>query len=46
VVHVGGTGATNGLIAEIDRALTAHERFSPQEQRDDMTLIVARCRNC
>jgi len=21
-------------------------RFSPQEQRDDMTLIVARCRNC
>jgi serine phosphatase RsbU (regulator of sigma subunit) len=21
-------------------------RFSPHEQRDDMTLIVARCRNC
>jgi hypothetical protein len=21
-------------------------RFSPQEQRDDMTLIVAKCRNC
>ena len=21
-------------------------RFSPQEQRDDMTLIVSRCRNC
>ena len=21
-------------------------RFSPPEQRDDMTLIVARCRNC
>jgi serine phosphatase RsbU (regulator of sigma subunit) len=21
-------------------------RFSPQEQHDDMTLIVARCRNC
>jgi serine phosphatase RsbU (regulator of sigma subunit) len=21
-------------------------RFSPQEQRDDMTLIVARCRDC
>ena len=21
-------------------------RFSPQEQHDDMTVIVAKCRNC
>ena len=31
------------LVAAI---LEEVRRFSPQEQRDDITLIVARCRNC
>jgi sigma-B regulation protein RsbU (phosphoserine phosphatase) len=30
----------------IDAIYDGVRRFSPQEQRDDMTLIVARCRNC
>jgi serine phosphatase RsbU (regulator of sigma subunit) len=33
----------NDLVAAIYDGV---RRFSPQEQRDDMTLIVARCRNC
>jgi serine phosphatase RsbU (regulator of sigma subunit) len=33
----------NDLVAAI---LDEVSRFSPQEQRDDITLIVARCRNC
>jgi serine phosphatase RsbU (regulator of sigma subunit) len=34
---------TGDLIAAVYDGV---RRFSPQEQRDDMTLIVARCRNC
>lgn len=32
--------------ALIDAIYDGVRRFSPQEQRDDMTLIVARCRDC
>ena len=35
VVHVGGTGVTDGLIAEIDRALTAHELIKVKILGDD-----------
>src|SRR5262249_52434745 len=35
--------APGDLIAAIYDGV---RRFSPQEQRDDMTVIVARCRNC
>jgi serine phosphatase RsbU (regulator of sigma subunit) len=30
----------------VEAILDEVRRFSPQEQRDDMTLIVAKCRNC
>ena len=35
VVHVGGTGVTDGLVAEIDRALTAHELIKVKILGDD-----------
>ena len=41
VVHVGGTGVTDGLIAEIDRALTAHELIKVKIGVDDRAARIA-----
>jgi putative YhbY family RNA-binding protein len=41
VVHVGGTGVTDGLIAEIDRALTAHELIKVKIAVDDRAARIA-----
>ena len=40
VVHV-GTGVTDGLIAEIDRALTAHELIKVKIGVDDRAARIA-----
>ena len=42
-LHAHRALAPRDLIAAVYDSV---RRFSPQEQRDDMTLIVARCRNC
>ena len=42
VVHIGGTGVTDRVIAEVDRALTAHELIKvkiPVEDRADRIAI-------
>lgn len=41
VVHVGNTGLTDNLIAEIDRALTAHELIKVKIPTDDRENRVA-----
>ena len=41
MVHVGATGVTDGLIAEIDRALTAHELIKVKIGVDDRAARVA-----
>ena len=41
VVHVGGTGVTDGLIREVDRALTAHELIKVKIPVDDRAARVA-----
>jgi RNA-binding protein len=41
VVHVGGTGVTDNLIAEVDRALTAHELIKVKVPIDDRQARVA-----
>jgi RNA-binding protein len=41
VVHVGATGVTDGLIAEIDRALTAHELIKVKIGVDDRAARIA-----
>ena len=41
VVHVGGTGVTDGLIAEIDRALTAHELIKVKIGGDEVCARTA-----
>ena len=41
MVHVGGTGVTDGLIAEIDRALTAHELIKVKIGVDDRAERIA-----
>ena len=41
VVHVGGTGVTDGLAAEIDRALTAHELIKVKIAVDDRAARIA-----
>ena len=35
VVHVGGAGVTDALVAEVDRALTAHELIKVKIGTDD-----------
>ena len=35
VVHVGGAGITDALVAEVDRALTAHELIKVKVGVDD-----------
>jgi serine phosphatase RsbU (regulator of sigma subunit) len=42
-LHVHRELAPPQLVSAIYESV---RRFSPQEQRDDMTVIVARCRNC
>ena len=41
VVHVGHTGVTDSVIAEIDRALTAHELIKVRIGVDDRAARVA-----
>ena len=44
IVHVGQGGLTDGVIAEIDRALTAHELIKVRiggDDRDQRTVIAA-----
>ena len=41
MVHVGGTGVTDGLIAEIDRAQTAHELIKVKIGVDDRAARIA-----
>ena len=41
VVHVGGAGITDRLVAEIDRALTAHELIKVKIATDDRDERVA-----
>ncbi|MDQ3170460.1 MAG: ribosome assembly RNA-binding protein YhbY [Acidobacteriota bacterium] len=40
-VHVGGSGVTDPLIAEVDRALTAHELIKVKIASDDRDARVA-----
>ncbi len=40
-VHVGGSGVTDPLIAEVDRALTAHELIKVKIASDDRAARVA-----
>ena len=40
-VHVGGAGVTDPLIAEVDRALTAHELIKVKIGSDDRAARVA-----
>ena len=40
VVHVGGAGITDGLVAEVDRALTAHELIKVKVGVDDREARV------
>jgi putative YhbY family RNA-binding protein len=41
VVHIGGAGVTDRLIAEVDRALTAHELIKVKVASDDREERVA-----
>ena len=41
LVHVGGAGVTDALVAEIDRALTAHELTKVKVGSDDREARVA-----
>ena len=41
VVHVGGTGVTDGVIREVDRALTAHELIKIKIPLDDRAARIA-----
>jgi putative YhbY family RNA-binding protein len=41
VVHVGGTGLTDGVIREVDRALTAHELIKIRIPVDDRAKRIA-----
>ena len=41
VVHIGGSGATDRVIAEIERALTAHELIKVKINSDDRADRVA-----
>jgi len=41
VVQVGGTGVTERLIAEVDRALTAHELIKVKIALDDRAERIA-----
>lgn len=40
-VHVGGAGVTDPLVAEVDRALTAHELIKVKVASDDRDARVA-----
>jgi RNA-binding protein len=40
-VHVGGSGVTDRLVAEVDRALTAHELLKVKIASDDRADRVA-----
>ena len=40
-VHVGGNGVTDALVAEVDRALTAHELIKVKVASDDREARVA-----
>ena len=41
VVHIGGSGATDRVIAEVERALTAHELIKVKINADDRADRVA-----
>lgn len=41
VVHLGGSGVTDALVAEVDRALTAHELIKVKVSVDDRQARVA-----
>jgi putative YhbY family RNA-binding protein len=41
VVHVGGSGVTDAVIAEVDRALTAHELIKVKIGADERDQRVA-----
>jgi RNA-binding protein len=41
VVHLGGSGVTDALVAEVDRALTAHELIKVKVGVDDRQARVA-----
>ena len=41
VVHVGSSGVTDAMVAEVDRALTAHELIKVKVGTDDRTARVA-----
>jgi len=41
VVHIGGSGATDRVVAEIERALTAHELIKVKINSDDRADRVA-----
>ena len=47
VVHIGQAGLTDALVAEVDRALTAHElikvRIGAADRHDRATLAEAIC---
>lgn len=40
-VHVGGAGVTDALVAEVDRALKAHELIKVKVASDDRAARVA-----
>jgi RNA-binding protein len=41
VVHIGGAGLTDAVVAEVDRALTAHELIKVRIASDDREERVA-----
>ena len=41
VVHVGSTGLTDSVIAEVDRALTAHELIKVKIPAEDRAVRIA-----
>ena len=41
VVHIGGSGATETVVAEVDRALTSHELIKVRIGSDDRDERVA-----
>jgi RNA-binding protein len=41
VVHIGGSGATDRVVAEVDRALSAHELIKVKINSDDRADRVA-----
>jgi len=41
VVHIGGSGVTDAVVAEVDRALTAHELIKVKIGGDDRAERVA-----